>query len=193
MLEDEAYELETQLIQKYGRMVDGGILTNICIDEHPPIQYGEANHRYGTKWSDKHKQRLSEIAILNGNMPPAQCNPMSQEQKDAIGAGNRGKKRTKEQSEYLSSIRKGKSRGPTSEDTKEKIRLGNIAAKADKRLSEDFTGMIFSSWSVIKKSRDMRPKIRGANGIWWKCKCSCGNDKEIQQSQLTKAICKCQL
>ena len=36
MLEKDAYDLETQFIQKYGRIIDGGILTNICLDNRPP-------------------------------------------------------------------------------------------------------------------------------------------------------------
>ena len=92
-------------------------------------------------------------------------------------------------------IRKGKKKGPTSEDTKEKIRLSNILAKADKKLSEDFTGKAFDTWIVLEKNRDLRPKIRGSNGIYWKCQCNCGIEKEIQQTQLTKNTspkCKCQ-
>lgn len=161
--EDEAYKIETDLIQKYGRenFDEGGILTNFLIDGRPPIRSG----------------------------------PMSQEQKDAIRKGNTGKKRTFKQSAYLSSIRKGKSHGACAEETKEKIRLSNIAAKANVRLSIDLTSKCFGSWTVLDKGRDLRPRIRGASAIYWICECVCGRIKEIQQSTLVKGLsnsCGCQ-
>lgn len=41
--ENNAYEIETEFIKKYGRKnIDpGGILTNICLDNRPPIRKGE--------------------------------------------------------------------------------------------------------------------------------------------------------
>src|SRR6185437_3359954 len=124
--------------------------------------------------------------ILTDGRPPVRSGPMSDEQKEAIRRGNTGKKRTPEQSAYLSLIRKGKTRGPCSEETKEKIRLANIAAKAEKKISDDLTNKQFGSWLVIEKGRDLRPKIRGSNGIFWKCRCLCGIEKEVQQTLLIK-------
>jgi glutamate synthase domain-containing protein 2 len=149
-------------------------------------QRGKKNHRYGKHWSEEEKRCRSEWNKTNGIKPPVRCGPMSEEQKAAIGKGNTGKKRTPEQSAYLSSIRKGKTRKkPLSDETKEKIRLANIAAKADKRLSDDLIGIQVDSWIVIDKGRDLRPKIRGSNGIYWKCRCSlCNKEKEIQQAVL---------
>lgn len=163
LCEEAAYELEASLIMFYGRegFEEGGILTNICIDNRPPsalgklfgplseeqkakirqsltgringppseetkqkigdAQRGEKNHRYGKSWSEEEKQQRSEFNKENGIKPPVRSGPMSEDQKAAIARGNTGKKRTPEQSAYLSSIRKGKKRKPLSEETKEKI------------------------------------------------------------------------
>lgn len=146
--ESEAYSLEELIIAEYGRIgfEPGGILTNICLEARPPsalgrpvseetrrkigdAQRGELNHRYGAEWDDEQKELRRQFNLENGIKPPVRSGPMSDEQKAAIGAGNRGKKRTPEQSAYLSSIRKGKTRGPMSEDTKAKIRAGNVGKK----------------------------------------------------------------
>jgi hypothetical protein len=97
-------------------------------------QRGEKNHRYGEHWSEEEKQQRSEWAVANGIKPPVRSGPMSEEQKEAIRKGNTGKKRTPEQSAYLSSIRKGKKRSPRPPEVIEKIRLSNIATKARQRL-----------------------------------------------------------
>jgi hypothetical protein len=124
--------------------------------------------------------------LLDGR-PPLRSGPMSDEQKEAIRKGNSGKIRTLEQCAELSRNRKGRPRASPTEETKELIRLGNIAAKVDIRLSDDLTGRTFGSYTVAEKSRDERPRIRGANGIYWKCLCSsCDKEKEVQQSQLMK-------
>lgn len=51
--EDKAYDLESELIKKYGRadIDDGGILTNLCIGSRPPS-------RKGSKISEKQKQSI---------------------------------------------------------------------------------------------------------------------------------------
>lgn len=150
--ENEAYDLEASLIQKYGRakIDEGGILTNMCVDNRPPdftgkthseearkriaeAQRGEKGNAWGRKFTEEQRQRRSEKFKAHGIKPPVRSGPMSEEQKAAIGAGNRGKKRTPEQSAYLSSIRKGKTAGPCSDDKREKIRQANIATKAAQR------------------------------------------------------------
>lgn len=70
---------------------------------------------------------LVNLAI--DNRPPVRSGPMSAEQKAAIGAGNRGKKRTVEQSAYLGLIRKGKKRKSSAAVAAEKIRIDNIRAE----------------------------------------------------------------
>ena len=64
--EEEAYNLERDLISEYGRngFEDGGLLTNICIDARPPVTFGPAHHNYGrpviTKHTEETKKKISE-------------------------------------------------------------------------------------------------------------------------------------
>jgi len=141
--EDEAYELETQLIKLYGRagIDEGGILTNRCLDARPPVQSG----------------------------------PMSQSKRDAIAAGNRGKKRTAEQSAYLSEIRRGKKRGVYSEEHRDNIRR----ALTKSEFPDDLTGLVFGQWTVISRVSDRRDLgARGRNAEYWLCRCSCPKKME---------------
>lgn len=147
--EDEAYRLEESIIAEYGRIgfESYGVLTNICLEARPPsclgrihsdetrqkiadAQRGELNHRYGREWNDEQRELRRQFNLENGIKPPVRSGPMSDEQKAAIGAGNRGKKRTAEQSAYLSEIRKGKKRAPMSEEAKRK---SSEAQKGKKR------------------------------------------------------------
>lgn len=59
MSESDAYDLETELIQQYGRIdIDlNGILTNICLDNRPPR----------TKWTDERRKKTSEFMKGNKN------------------------------------------------------------------------------------------------------------------------------
>jgi len=143
MNENDAYALEETLIARFGRskIDEGGILTNLCTDARPPRNTGGRICSQETKikqsraqigkprWSEEDKQSRSEWAKANGIKPPVRSGPMSDEQRAAIGAGNRGKKRTAEVRAKLSEQRKGRSRRPPSEETKEKIRLGNLGKK----------------------------------------------------------------
>jgi len=51
LTEEEAYDLEAELIAKYGRrdLDEGGILTNICTDNRPPRLLGKDNPWFGKK------------------------------------------------------------------------------------------------------------------------------------------------
>lgn len=77
--EDHAYDLEAELIKKLGRrgIDEGGILTNICIDQRPPrsqgplsqetkdkignAQKGPKNHRYGKTFTPEQRKKRSEL------------------------------------------------------------------------------------------------------------------------------------
>jgi hypothetical protein len=186
--EDAAYALETTLIRKYGRakIDEGGVLTNICIDNRPPIRYGpcppeiakkigdaqrgELNHRYGASWSEEEKKRRSEFNKAQGIKPPVRSGPMSDEQKAAIGQGNKGKRRSAETCAHFSKIRKGKKNGPFSEEAKQAIRDGIIRANGGEPPPHDLTDMILQGWKVIGKGIDRRsPTRRGASYIFWVC------------------------
>ena len=60
--EDTAYELEADLIQKYGRIKYdvAGILTNVCIDQRPPSALGR-------KHSDETRLKMSGPCPSKGN------------------------------------------------------------------------------------------------------------------------------
>lgn len=117
-----AYDIETNLIKKYGRKdIDkNGILTNICIDNRPPntkesrqkqseSMKGEKNHRYGKVgwnkgilWSEEIKQKIRDKRKM-------QSPPMT------------GKTHTKETKILMSNKKKGIK---LSEDHKRKISEG---------------------------------------------------------------------
>jgi hypothetical protein len=140
MEEDAAYQLEELLIARFGRAkIDtDGILTNLLADARPPSalgrspseetrkilserQLGDLNHRFGKRWTEEQNQSRSAWNKANGIKPPVRSGPMSDEQKAAIGNGNRGKKRSEEVCAKLSQQRKGRSHKPPTEETKRKI------------------------------------------------------------------------
>lgn len=49
----------------------------------------------------------------------------------------------------------------------------------------DLTGKVFGQWTVLYKS-----DIRKANKIYWHCRCSCGNEKDVQGAHLTQGKSK---
>jgi hypothetical protein len=205
LLENDAYELESQLIMHYGRYDrdEGGILTNICTTQRPSriwdadakrafadSQLGEKNHRYGKTWSDGAKQRRSQWAKDAGIKPPIRSGPMSEEQKAAIGAGNTGKKRTPEQSAYLSSIRAGKKSKPCSLETRQKIRLANISKSGKPIQPQDLSRLSFGLWTVINRVADRRDEgQKGADAEFWLC-CRSSNPeiiREVSRKNLLRA------
>lgn len=143
--EPDAYELEAQLIKRFGRRSHdkGGILTNICEDNRPPDptgrevseetrakiamkQRGELNHRFGKTFTQEQREKRSEIAKTLGMKPPVRTGPMSEEQKKKISEANKGRKWSDEARARVSESRKGKKRGPPSPETIEKIRQSNL-------------------------------------------------------------------
>lgn len=149
--EPDAYELEAQLIKRFGRRSHdkGGILTNICEDNRPPdptgrevseetrkkigaSQQGESNHRYGKSFTPEQREKRSRIAKELGIKPPIRSGPMSEEQKQKISAANKGRKWSDESRARASETRKGKKHGPPSAETIEKIRQSNIGVKKRK-------------------------------------------------------------
>lgn len=153
--ETAAYELEAQLIKRFGRRSHDaeGILTNICEDNRPPDptgrevsdetkekiaskQRGENNHRFGKTFTPDQREKRSEIAKARGMKPPVRTGPMSEEQKKKISEANRGRKWSDEARARASEARKGKKRGPPSPETIEKIRQSNIG-KIKRKWTED--------------------------------------------------------
>lgn len=100
LTEDEALELETQLIEKYGRYIDGGVLTNLC-----PTGHG----RIGTKHTDKTKRTI-------GQKNTGQIR--TEEQRKRIKEGC--KRRAKPSAEARAKMSAAKQK--MSQETKEKLR-----------------------------------------------------------------------
>lgn len=154
--ETAAYELEAQLIKRFGRRSHDaeGILTNICEDNRPPDptgrevsdetrekiaarQRGDSNHRYGKSFTPEQREKRSRIAKELGVKPPVRSGPMSEEQKQKISAANKGRKWSEESRARASEARKGKKHGPPSAETIEKIRQSNIGIKKRKMTDEE--------------------------------------------------------
>lgn len=89
--EDEAYKIEDEYILRYGRegFEENGILTNICINAHPPTLKGERNGMFNKKHTEDAKQVVSRAN--KGKTPWNKGIARTQEVKDAISRANKGK------------------------------------------------------------------------------------------------------
>ena len=89
--ENVAYDIEEQLILKYGRegFEEDGILTNICTNNRPPIKKGDQNGMYGRKRTPEEKQKVSDAN--RGKIPWNKGIPREQSVKDAVSKANTGK------------------------------------------------------------------------------------------------------
>lgn len=97
LTEDAAYQLESSLIQKYGRKnIDpNGILTNICVDSRPPTYSGKDhwlkknpdNHpNLGKRLSEETKRKIGDknSVHMKGYIPWNKGIPMSSETKQNL-------------------------------------------------------------------------------------------------------------
>ncbi|RYD77087.1 MAG: GIY-YIG nuclease family protein [Verrucomicrobiaceae bacterium] len=95
LLESEAYDLEAQLIERFGRRGydDDGILTNIQIDSRPPVNNRPCSDEKRRKIGDANrgKKRTNEMrAEMSRTRKGRVCGPMSDERKEKIRQGNIG-------------------------------------------------------------------------------------------------------
>jgi len=112
--ENEAYLLEDELIQHYGRtqLDHDGVLTNVCLGNKPPKNVGKNNGMYGRHRTDSEKQAVS---IANkGKIPWNKGKKRTEEEKQAMRDGikranpsgrkvwNEGKERSKEDKQRIS-------------------------------------------------------------------------------------------
>lgn len=98
LTEKEAYEKEAELITSYGRLGidEGGILTNICIDNRPPNGWDSPNaekrreeliqRRLGSKHSDEAKEKCRQANL--GKPKSEEHKQNLKNKKDYVGEKN---------------------------------------------------------------------------------------------------------
>lgn len=139
--EEEAYQLEEDLIRKYGRIgfEEEGILTNICESAKPPSaagrivsqetrekigrrQLGPLNHRYGTSLTEEEKAYRREYNLKNNIRPPLRTGkPHSEETKAKMSLASKGRKKSPDHCKAIGDARRGKPLGPCPPDRAKKI------------------------------------------------------------------------
>lgn len=109
--EELAYKIEDEFILKYGRegFEENGILTNICLNNKPPVGIGEKNGMFNRKHTDDAKKKVSDAN--KGKIPWNKGIPRDASLKEAVSKANKGK----------TPWNKGKLR---SEEDKQKMRDG---------------------------------------------------------------------
>lgn len=106
MADNDAYDLEEELISKFGRkgFESYGILTNICLGSRPPVTTGKDHHNFGkgflVKHTDETKKKISES-------------------KKGQRSWHKGRTKSEETRATMSSAQKGRL---VTEETKEKLR-----------------------------------------------------------------------
>ena len=115
--EDLAYKIEDDYILKYGRegFEEGGILTNICLNNRPPLGIGEKNGMFNKKHTDEAKKKVSDAN--KGKTPWNKGIPRDDSLKEAVSKANKGK----------TAWNKGK---PRTEEEKQKMKEGWAKRKA---------------------------------------------------------------
>jgi hypothetical protein len=174
--EDEAFEIESALILKYGRKgyEDHGILTNICIDSRPPNpsgkprsdetrqkigdkQRGELNHRYGLSWSKEEREKRRQWALINGIKPPVRDQPHTEETKKKMSEAAKGKPKSSEHKEKCRIAALGKKHGRPPEDRIAKIRASNVNAPSpNKKVTWDAVDDIRMLFRIGKTRKEIQ-------------------------------------
>jgi hypothetical protein len=88
---DLAYDLEDEYILKYGRegFETNGILTNICLNNRPPLGIGEKNGMFNKKHTNEAKKKVSDAN--KGKTPWNKGIPRDDTLKEAVSKANKGK------------------------------------------------------------------------------------------------------
>lgn len=108
MQEDEAYELESELIRHYGKRIDGtGVLTNILDDARPPSPKGKVrtqSHKDALSRSHKGKTLSEETKrkILQ-----------TKRERGTLVSGMQGKRHSEETKQKISDQKRGRPSDPT--------------------------------------------------------------------------------
>lgn len=152
LTEAEAYDVEKQLIQHYGRrdLDDGGILTNICVDQRPPNNKGVARPKgkdspnYGKKLniSEEERQKRKDRILAQSKKQVGVNNPFY------------GKTHTEEVKALLATLKKGNKNNLGRHPgvaTRAKIQMNNPNRKAIRTPYGDFASAEYfvSVYSII--------------------------------------------
>ena len=115
--EDLAYKIEDDYILKYGRegVEEGGILTNICLNNRPPLGIGEKNGMFNKKHTEEAKKKVSDAN--KGKTAWNKGIPRDDALKAAVSKANKGK----------TAWNKGR---PRTEEEKQKMKDGWAKRKA---------------------------------------------------------------
>lgn len=94
--EDLAYHIESEYIKQYGRIVDGGILTNVCIDNRPPSHKGKSYLEiYGDNANFQRKKRHEAQLSVGGYFKGGVHDIKTREKMSNVGKKNREEQRKK--------------------------------------------------------------------------------------------------
>lgn len=170
--EDLAYNIETELIKKYGRKgyEKNGILTNVCIDNRPPNHKGKTYEEiYGPEKAKEQRELRSRLQKERGGYGPKKHNNETIEHYKKINAGEGnpmyGKSHSEEakkqigksNSKYAGKLnKKSKKYKLTSPNGDEIILYGGEAAEYCKENNLSYSTLkmqIQKNWSVPKKGK----------------------------------------
>lgn len=166
LLEEDAYNLEAELIALYGRKgIDkNGILTNICVDNRPP-------HIPGFKHSEKTKELLRSMRLGENN--PMYGRHLTEQQKMYLstlfsGEGNpffdkkhTAESRVKMQEHHGGTGMLGKQH---SAETKEILRQKSTGRTHTKETKEKLGAL----WKGKKHTPESIERMRIAKAEWWR-------------------------
>lgn len=90
--ENNAYDVESKLIKTYGKIGEGGLLTNCCVDRRPPKQTGPKSELQKKKMSESYWNRVSQPGYIH----PSKGKICSEAERESSRQANLGRKHTEE-------------------------------------------------------------------------------------------------
>ena len=172
LTEDAAYNLEKELIQKWGRqgIDEDGILTNRCEDLRPPSAKGK-------KFSEEHRAKMKvaywKRVTQPGYVHPCKGKKLSDIEKEMARQANLGRVHTEEHRRKNSEAKKFLFQDPTkhpmygthrTEETKQKIGLANSQWER----SPEQLQRLHKSNLGSHRTKESKQKIANALAAKWK-------------------------